>query len=134
VLCETKGEMMNIKRYDIYPDMIINEEVGSEMQCISEISQDGDYCLYSDIEPLIAENKRLVSVKDKPIVKKLNNECFELLIDTPFIGYIQLKKGFDIGVFSVDDAGDLTYQCGDHVGWSVYDITHWMPLPELPKD
>jgi tRNA(Ile2) C34 agmatinyltransferase TiaS len=58
-LFETKGEMMDIKRYDIYPDMIINEEVGSEMQCISEISQDGEYCLYSDIEPLIAENKRL---------------------------------------------------------------------------
>ena len=42
-----------IQRYDIYPDMIFNEDVGSEMQVISERDENGDWVRYDDIKHLL---------------------------------------------------------------------------------
>lgn len=33
-----------------------------------------------------------------------------------------------------DDEGDFIYTCGEPTGWRSDDYTHWMPLPDPPKD
>lgn len=37
--------------------------------------------------------------------------------------------------FDEDDGVRVNWRCGDNVSWSMgYHVTHWMPLPEPPKD
>ena len=53
------------------------------------------------------------------------------------------ERVFARGVFGFDSGisygvAELTYKCENHHAWnsdfrSVHDVTHWMPLPELPK-
>ena len=40
--------------------------------------------------------------------------------------------GIEVLVYSEDDGICVDYYVGDSFGY--YDVTHWMPLPEPPKD
>jgi hypothetical protein len=44
---------VSVKRYDIYPEMVFNEEQGSELELKIEPYNTGDWVRYEDVKPLI---------------------------------------------------------------------------------
>jgi len=71
-----------------------------------------------------------ISVKEKPIPQG------EFVIAGMFLGsFLQCGENFEERIICIDDMGEIRNQDWEYdTAWDIDDYTHWMPLPEPPKE
>lgn len=75
-----------------------------------------------------------ISVKDKPLVERVGKTMHRLLVDDMVLMAIPLDGGmYEVYAAIVSYTGALEDCGGEYLGYTAFDVSHWMPLPELPK-
>lgn len=104
----------------------LNRKV-EDFEAVREISPEAEYAINKHTDNLISKLDELISDSDKSrwisVTKKLPN-AYDLVLAT---------DGEEIGFAAYQQKGN--YWLGNEGFDIIYpEVTHWMPLPELPKD
>ena len=68
------------------------------------------------------------SVEDSPLF-----DVNDILVDGLILAVIPLKAFKFVCAVTVSEDLELVDSTGDYVGYYADDVTHWMPIPDLPE-